>query len=438
MGPKTGSRYGILTLAFLCTGTAQTLVDLRTQSKSIDFTAANSTKPFQLGTTLPATCALGQAFFDSNAPAGSNLYLCVAQNSWALEVGTPGATGSQGATGPQGATGSQGATGAPGTNGTNGAIAHIQNGGVSLPVESALNFTAGGCTDDPTNGRTDCNGAGISGLTVASNGVTEGTQSTLNLISGNGVVEVCVNNSGASRVDCTPALDTTYAPTRSMDQQGTDRSIIATSGGAGGTFISNGTPTATGYFQNQTFSFIASDHASAGNDTLNVDTLGPIPLKKASGATLVAIAANDLQQNTPYLLRAHGSPVDSFIVYPENVNWTSDVVTQSVSQAAVTLASAPGAGPYVIQYYANQNGTCTSGSNSVNFTLSWTDAGSARTFVAGPLTLGSAQATSAYLSGTLSLYVGSGNVTYSSTVSGSCTTGTSSYDTHMTLLRPRG
>lgn len=61
---------------------AQTLVDLRTQSKSIDFSAASSTKPFQTGTTLPATCAVGAAYFDTAAPAGKNLYGCTSANTW--------------------------------------------------------------------------------------------------------------------------------------------------------------------------------------------------------------------------------------------------------------------------------------------------------------------------------------------------------------------
>src|SRR6185437_3850725 len=63
---------------------AQTLVDLRTQSKSVNFTAATSTSPFQAGTTLPATCSVGQAFFQTNAAAGLNLYGCTATNSWTL------------------------------------------------------------------------------------------------------------------------------------------------------------------------------------------------------------------------------------------------------------------------------------------------------------------------------------------------------------------
>jgi hypothetical protein len=63
---------------------AQTQVDLRTQSKSIDFSAATSTKPFQTGTVLPASCAMGATFFNSAAPAGHNLYGCTATNTWTL------------------------------------------------------------------------------------------------------------------------------------------------------------------------------------------------------------------------------------------------------------------------------------------------------------------------------------------------------------------
>ena len=63
---------------------AQTLVDLRTQSKSIDFSSAASTKPFQTGTVLPATCSVGATFFNTAAAAGHNLYGCTAAGTWTL------------------------------------------------------------------------------------------------------------------------------------------------------------------------------------------------------------------------------------------------------------------------------------------------------------------------------------------------------------------
>ncbi len=70
---------------WIATGSGQTLVDLRTQSKSVDFSAAGSTKPMQTGSSLPAVCAIGQFFFLTTAAAGSNVYACNPANTWSVE-----------------------------------------------------------------------------------------------------------------------------------------------------------------------------------------------------------------------------------------------------------------------------------------------------------------------------------------------------------------
>jgi hypothetical protein len=70
------------------TAAAQTQVDLKNQSKSVDFSGANPTKPMATGTVLPSTCSAGQMFFLSTAPAGQNLYGCPATNTWSLEGGS--------------------------------------------------------------------------------------------------------------------------------------------------------------------------------------------------------------------------------------------------------------------------------------------------------------------------------------------------------------
>src|ERR1017187_5931803 len=67
--------------------TAQTQIDLRTQAKHIDFTAADSTRPLKTGTALPATCVQGEMFFKTDAPAGANLYGCTAANTWSVQGG---------------------------------------------------------------------------------------------------------------------------------------------------------------------------------------------------------------------------------------------------------------------------------------------------------------------------------------------------------------
>jgi hypothetical protein len=114
----------------------------------------------------------------------------------------------------------------------------------------------------------------------------------------------------------------------------------------------------------------------------------------------------------------------------------SNVTAQSTSQSAVTIATAPTAGSYMIRYYASQNALCTTGADTVSFTFNWTDAGNARSLTTGSLTLGTAQsATSGYMSGLMPIYVNSGNVTYTSTVAGACGSGTSSYDIHASIER---
>lgn len=79
----------------------QTKVDLRTQGKVPDLSQMGSTKPIQQGTVLPAVCGTGEMYFKTNAPAGSNLYMCVSANTWTGVAGSgggsvPGAVGNGG------------------------------------------------------------------------------------------------------------------------------------------------------------------------------------------------------------------------------------------------------------------------------------------------------------------------------------------------------
>jgi hypothetical protein len=86
---------GALLAAAVSCAIAQTQVDLRTQSKSVDFSAASSTKPMQTGTSLPATCSVGALFLNTSTPAGQNVFACTAVNTWSVEGGaTPSPAGS--------------------------------------------------------------------------------------------------------------------------------------------------------------------------------------------------------------------------------------------------------------------------------------------------------------------------------------------------------
>src|ERR1700693_680352 len=266
-------RQAVLASVLLASAASgQTLVDLKNQSKSVDFSGAITTKPFKAGTILPATCGVGEAFYQTNAPAGANLYTCTALNAWTLQIGLAGPTG------PAGATGTAGAAGA------NGSVAHVQNAGTALPVEATLNFTSGGCTDDPTNGRTNCNGAGISGLSIDVNGTAQGTQPTLNMISGSGIVQVCANNAGANRVDCTPSLNTAVALTIATSQAGKPDFCNSTNGTEAYTCSLSASAILTAYTAGMHLTLNA-DTTNTGAATLNVDSVGVKNIKKSDGLT---------------------------------------------------------------------------------------------------------------------------------------------------------
>ena len=72
----------VILLAAASVAYGQTKVNLKAQTKNADFSQATSVVPFPVGPSLPATCNQGQMFFNSAAPAGTNVYGCVALNTW--------------------------------------------------------------------------------------------------------------------------------------------------------------------------------------------------------------------------------------------------------------------------------------------------------------------------------------------------------------------
>lgn len=69
-----------------------TQLDLRMQSRDVDFSGASATKPLKSGTGLPSSCGLGELYYRLDAAAGMNIYGCTASNSWTLEQGPPAAS----------------------------------------------------------------------------------------------------------------------------------------------------------------------------------------------------------------------------------------------------------------------------------------------------------------------------------------------------------
>ena len=75
------------------TAWSQTQIDLPTQTKRVDFTGASYTRPFKSGNTLPATCAVGDVFFNIAAAPGLNIYACTAANTWTVESSAGSSSG---------------------------------------------------------------------------------------------------------------------------------------------------------------------------------------------------------------------------------------------------------------------------------------------------------------------------------------------------------
>ena len=74
---NTCSAIFLVTSAF-----GQTQLNLATQSKNADFSTFPFTKTVQVGAGVPATCQIGQLFFQSNVTAGQNLLGCTSANTW--------------------------------------------------------------------------------------------------------------------------------------------------------------------------------------------------------------------------------------------------------------------------------------------------------------------------------------------------------------------
>lgn len=75
-------------LIFLVPAFGQTSINLTTQSHSPDFSTFTFTRPTTVGSSLPASCQLGQLYFDTAAASGANLYGCTSTNTWTQLGGT--------------------------------------------------------------------------------------------------------------------------------------------------------------------------------------------------------------------------------------------------------------------------------------------------------------------------------------------------------------
>ena len=306
-------------LAALAAG--QTEVDLRTQSKSVDFSAASSTKPVTTGTALPATCGVGQMFFLSNAPAGQNVYGCTATNTWTVQSGGSGGGGSvtvQSAGTPVGSNSTLNFSGGAGI------LYAISNGGSAISIQTSSNTAVTPTlASEQTDGVRLC--ASASGSTSA---YTCSLSPTLmvyttgmvlnwkaDLTASGGALTLNIDTLGAIALKTADGLtnplpgdiiggrmqqiwfDGTVFRLLSPALRGS-LSYCASASGSGTAYTCAGSPTLNSYVTGAFLDW-RPDVSATGAATLNVDALGAKSVKLADGTTDPApgdILAGRLQQ----------------------------------------------------------------------------------------------------------------------------------------------
>ena len=190
-------------------GWGQTQVDLRTQAKRVDFTAADWTRPIKTGTTLPATCAAGDMFFKLDAPTG--VYGCTATNNWV-----------------------------------------VQGGG------------------------------GTQNLTFKSDGVMVGTRAIANFEQGTGLITVTTDT--GAQINFQTGIDSAVVQTQAGHQSGTTL-LCASAGGSASAYTCSLSPALAEYSRGMVLHWIPDVNGAGGPTTVNVDALGPVPVKTGDGAS---------------------------------------------------------------------------------------------------------------------------------------------------------
>lgn len=76
------ARRSIWILALAGSTFSQTSINLATQARNADFSGFPFTRPTTAGSTLPASCQIGQLYFNTASPPGTNLFGCTATNVW--------------------------------------------------------------------------------------------------------------------------------------------------------------------------------------------------------------------------------------------------------------------------------------------------------------------------------------------------------------------
>ncbi|HWQ52536.1 MAG TPA: hypothetical protein VN442_02550 [Bryobacteraceae bacterium] len=226
-------------------------------------------------------------FFKTNAPAGANLHGCAATNVWVLQ-GLGGAVSA-----------AQLPAVAMRTDQSNMITAGTQDfsrADRTLPMKSGpLASLPGACTVGEAYFATDapsgsnmygCTGANVwtpqGSVTVKSDDTLVGIRGATNFAPGAGLVTV-LSDTG-SQIDIRMALDTAVVQTQMGEQSGAAL-LCASSGGSNQEYQCALDPTAAAYTRGMVLHWVPDVAGAGGATTINVDTLGAVPVKLADGVS---------------------------------------------------------------------------------------------------------------------------------------------------------
>ncbi len=145
------------------------------------------------------------------------------------------------------------------------------------------------------------NGAGGS-VGVAANGVLTGVRPTINVISGTGIQSVLADT--GSQINVQLQIDSSVVQSKG-DEQGGGTVLCASSSGSSSTYTCALTPAASGYVKGMVLHWIPDLAGAGGATTLNVNTLGAVPVKMGDGVTDPSVG--DVQAGQMYVLWYDGS-----------------------------------------------------------------------------------------------------------------------------------
>jgi hypothetical protein len=255
-------------------------VDLARQGKNLDFrTSTNVTAPIRMGTLLPSACGLGEFVFLTGIPAGGSLYVCSNTDTW-TEV--RGAFPAGGGSGFVLASSTNGNFWAPIVGDVTGFPGTIQVSGLrTRPLSAAAPQNGQALLWNGTEWAPATLNTAPGTLTVEANGVIAGTRGVHNYLPGFGLL-TAITDTG-SRLTLQHFVDASVMLTRAAYQEGQEVRCLSSSASSTA-YTCALAPPISQYVTGMRLEWRPDVNGAGGATTLNVNGLGPRPVKLRDGA----------------------------------------------------------------------------------------------------------------------------------------------------------